>query len=139
MAEAREFVARRAITKLRLVAEREQRFLAAGVAAGARDRQHLVARQERRLAGARRMSKGAVMAHVPAKLGQRNENLAGIGNNRAMGAVAAAACGAQQRLEIAQIGEREGFLARQVSVVGKIARAARRSSANEPEMASAAR
>ena len=43
VAEACELFARAAIAKLRLVAEREQRFLAAGVAPGARDRQDLIA------------------------------------------------------------------------------------------------
>ena len=40
MAELGERLARGAIAQLRLVAEREQRLLAAGLLAGARDREH---------------------------------------------------------------------------------------------------
>ena len=112
--------ARGAIAQLRLVAEREQRLLASGVAAGARDRQDLLARQKCRLARARRMREGAVMANVPAKFRQRNENLARIGDDRTMGAIAAATGGEQQRIELAQVDKRTGLLPRQVPVVGEI-------------------
>ena len=84
-----ELVARRPVAKLRLVAEREQRLLAARLVSGARDGAHRVMRQIGRLSGARRMGKGAVVADVTAKLGERNEDLAGIGHHRPMPVIAA--------------------------------------------------
>ena len=45
MAEAGQLVARGAVAQLRLVAEREQRLLAARRLSGPRDRQHLVERE----------------------------------------------------------------------------------------------
>ena len=80
MSEAIQVVTRRPVAKLRFVAESEQRFLATGPDPGACDDPHGVARQIGRLTGARRMGKGAVVADVAAKLGQRNEDLAGIGH-----------------------------------------------------------
>ena len=62
MSEAIEVVARRAVAKLRLVAEREQRLLAAGLAPGACDGAHGVERQigavHRRAAHGQRCSSG---------------------------------------------------------------------------------
>ena len=68
-----------AIAQLRLVAEREQRLRASRRLAGTRDRQHFLARQIRGMAGPRPLGERAVMAHVPAQLRQRNEDLARVG------------------------------------------------------------
>ena len=80
VSEAIQVVARRPVAKLRFVAEREQSFFAAGPDPSACDGPHGVVRQIGRLTGARRMGKGAVVTDVAAKLGQRNEDLAGIGH-----------------------------------------------------------
>ena len=89
MAQPREFVARCGVAQLRLVAEREQRLLAARPDAGRRDRQHLVEREIGIVAPARRLRERAVVADVAAKPGQRDEHLARIGNQRAVGRVPA--------------------------------------------------
>ena len=89
-------------------------------AAGARDRQHLFAGQERRFAGARRMCKRAISADVPAKLGQRNEHLAGIGDDGTMRAVAAATCSEQQGFKFVQTDKRSGVFPGQVPFVREV-------------------
>jgi hypothetical protein len=66
MAEPRQRLARRAVAQFGLVAQREQRLLAAGLGAGLGDRQHLVAVEIGRLAAPRRMGEGAVVADIPA-------------------------------------------------------------------------
>ena len=113
MSEAIEVVTRCPVAKLRLVAEREQRLLATRLDPCAGDGAHGVTRQIGRLAGARRMRKGAVVADVTAKLGQRNEDLAGIGHQRPMPEVAAARRRPQQLVEIVHTCEHERFIGRE--------------------------
>ena len=86
VAEPVERLARRGVAQFRLVAQGEQSLMAAGLGSGAGDRQHLLGAQINRLAEAGRMGKGAVMAHVAAQLGQRDENLGRIGYEPAMSA-----------------------------------------------------
>ena len=85
-AERGELLAGDAVAPLRLVAEREQRLAAAGRGARARDLEHLVRRQVRPLAAARRPRERAVVADVPAELRQRDEDLRRVGDDRARGA-----------------------------------------------------
>src|SRR5207244_10153335 len=58
---------RSAIAQLRLVAEREQRLLAAGASPGLGDGEHLLGCQIGRFAALRRASEGAVAAAVTAQ------------------------------------------------------------------------
>ena len=87
-AEHGERLARRPVAKLRLVAEGEQRLLAAGGAAGLGDRQNLVGRQIGGDASARRRGKGAVMADVAAEPRQRDEDLARVRDRMAESGIA---------------------------------------------------
>ena len=110
MAEPRQRFARRAIAQFGLVAQGEQRLLAAGLGAGLGDRQHLLLVEIGRLAVPRRMRKGAVMADVAAQLRQRDEDLLRIGHEIAVAAVAQCGGDRHQRAEIAAIGEGEAFV-----------------------------
>jgi hypothetical protein len=88
VAERLQFLARHRVSELRLVAEGEQRFLAAGHGPRARDAEHLVAREIGALAPPRRMREGAVVADVAAKPGQRDEHLPGVRHQRAVAGIA---------------------------------------------------
>jgi hypothetical protein len=70
-----QLLARGAVAKLRLIAQREQRFATAGGGAGARQLEHLVQRHVGALAAPRRTRERAVVADVAAELGQRDEQL----------------------------------------------------------------
>ena len=109
VAEPRQRLARRGIAQFGLVAEREQRLVAAGRGAGAGDRQHLLGVEIDRLARPRRMGEGAVMAHVAAQLGQRDEHLARIGDEVAMAPVAQRRRRAHQRRQLGgvAVGQRQ--------------------------------
>ena len=76
MSEAQKLIGGAAIAQLRLVAEREQGFLAACRLTRPRDGKDFVERQIGSLVLARRMGKRAVVANVAAKLRQRNKDLA---------------------------------------------------------------
>ena len=65
------------VAQLGLVAQREQRLLAAGGLAGAGDLEHRIRREVVRLALIRRAGEGAVVAHVAAEPRQRDEHLLG--------------------------------------------------------------
>ena len=67
-----------AVPQLRLIAEREERLRAAGHRPGTGDREHLFRGEIGRPSRAWPLGEGAVMADIPAKMGERNENLAGI-------------------------------------------------------------
>ena len=69
-----------AIAQLRLVAEGEQRLLAAGRPSGLGDRQHLIRREIGGAVPTRRRGEGAVVAHVAAKPRQWNEHFPRVGN-----------------------------------------------------------
>ena len=88
VAERLQCVARRLVSQLRLVAQREQRLGATGGRAGAGDGEHLVGREVDRLARARHLRERAVVTDVAAEFGERNENLARIGNQPAMRGIA---------------------------------------------------
>src|SRR5437899_1187080 len=74
-AERGELLARDAVAELGLVAEREERLVAAGSGAGAGDRQHLVEREVGTLAPPRGPGEGAVVADVAAERRERDEDL----------------------------------------------------------------
>ena len=78
VAHLRERFARGFVAQLRFFAEREQRFLAAERFALPRHFEHLLDRHERCTDVLRRLCKCAVMAHIPAQVRQRDEDLAGI-------------------------------------------------------------
>ena len=105
MAEPRQGFARRAVAQFGLVAEGEQRLLAAGPGARLRDRQHLVAAEIGRLAAAQRVREGAVMADVAAQLRQRDEHLLRIGDEIAVPCVAQRRRDRHQRGEVVELGE----------------------------------
>ena len=88
VSERVERFARGAVAKLRLVAEREQRLRAAGGRAGAGDRKHLVRGEIGGSPRARPLGEGAIVADVPAKMGERNEHLARVGKMAPMPLVA---------------------------------------------------
>ena len=110
VAEPVERLARCGIAQFRLVAQGEQSLMATGLGPGAGDRQHLLGAQVNRLSGAWRMGEGAVMTHVPAQLGQRDEDLGRIGYEPAMSGVAQCRGEHHQRPLVPTfgIGERQG-------------------------------
>ena len=94
-----ERLPRRAVAKLRLVAEREERLRAARGRTCASDRKHFV---RGKIGGPTRawpLGEGAVMADVPAEMGERNKHLARIGKIAAMPCVAQTPCGVDQLRE----------------------------------------
>ena len=107
VAELRERLPRRAVAPLRLVAQREQRFLAAGRGARPRNIQHLLRRHVGGLAPARRLGEGAVVADVPAEMRQGDEHLARIADPRPVQPVAQPRGGIHQALKVAAIGKRQ--------------------------------
>ena len=88
VAERRQRLARGVVAQLRLVAEGEQRLGAARRRAGPGDGQHLIRRQEGRLARLGPFGEGAVVANIAAEMGERNEHLARIGDQPAVAAIA---------------------------------------------------
>ena len=92
-------LARGAVAKLRLVAEGEQRLRAAGGRTGAGDGQHLVRSEIRGAPRARPLGEGAIVTDIPAKMGERNEHLARVGDVAPMGLVAQAPGGFGQLRE----------------------------------------
>src|SRR6516162_6505470 len=115
MSQARELIGGGSVAQLRLVAEREQRLLAACGTTRPRNGKRFVEGQIRPLVLTRRMSKRAVMTNVAAKLGQRNKNLARIRDDGAVGGVAPAGGRAHERGKVA-VHERERFLAGEIAV-----------------------
>ena len=99
------------VAPFRLIAQREQGFLAAGGLAGAGDGEHGVGGEIGRLAGAGGMREGAVVAHVAAELGERDEHLLGEGDARAMTGEAQALGQCGERVEIvADVGQGQSLL-----------------------------
>ena len=88
MAHFRQGVARLAPAQFGLIAQRKQRFRATCLGAGTRNRQHFVWRQIRRTSRTGFFGEGAVMADIAAELGQRNEDLARIGQHAPMPCIA---------------------------------------------------
>ena len=74
-------LAGRLVAQFRLLAQREERLLAAQCGAVAGNVQHLVHAHVGRLQLARDLGKGAVVADVPAEMRQRDEYLARIGDD----------------------------------------------------------
>ena len=91
-----ERLARGAVAKLGLVAQREQRLGAARGRARASDRQHFVRGKVGGLPRARAFGEGAIVADVPAEVGERNEHLARIRDVAPMPLVAQTARGVDQ-------------------------------------------
>ena len=94
-----ERVARGAVAQLRLVAEREKRLGATSGRPGARDRKDFVRGEIGALARARPLGERAIVADVPAKMGERNEHLARIGDMAAVPLIAQTARGVDQLRE----------------------------------------
>ena len=88
MPHRREFVARRAIAKLGLVAKGEQRLVAARRLGRARDAENFVDGQEGAFPCAGRLCEDAIMADIAAQSGQRDESLGREGDGVAMGEIA---------------------------------------------------
>ena len=76
------------IARLGALAQREQGLVTAGRGARTRDRENLVGCEIWRLDARRRLGERAVAAPVAAQLGQRDEDLGGVCDPRAVGAVA---------------------------------------------------
>src|SRR6185436_5208306 len=74
-AEPAELLARRPVAQLGLVAEREERLVAAGEAPCLRDREHLVLAHVAALAAPGRARERAVVADVAAEVRERDEDL----------------------------------------------------------------
>ena len=110
VAERGERVARGGVAALGLIAEREQGFLAAGRGTGPRDRQHLVAGKIGGVRFRRRLREGAVVAHVAAQLGERNEDLLRKRNVDAMAGKARALGRLHQRRKVIAVGEGGRFI-----------------------------
>ncbi len=81
VAELGKLLTRHAVAKLGLVAEREERLVAAVCRSGARDVEHLVRPEKRALAAPGGPGEGAVVADVPAELCQRDEDLRRVGDD----------------------------------------------------------
>ena len=105
--EPRQRLARRGVAQFGLVAQCEERLVAAGARPGPGDRQHLIGVEVGGLAAARRVGEGAIVADVAAQLGQRDEDLARIGDEAAMPRIAQCRRGRHQRLRVGTIGERQ--------------------------------
>src|SRR6516165_1758363 len=114
MPESLELLGSRAIAQLGLVAEREQGLLAASCAPSAGNAQHLVNGQIRSLAATRRMRKGAVVTHIAAELGERDKDLAGIGNHATMRGITPARSHLHERGKIA-IDQRQCLFAAEIA------------------------
>src|SRR5262249_21874955 len=80
--ELGELLTRRAVAEFRLVPEREERLVTAGVGAGARDLEHLVRPHVGSLTAPWRLGERAVVADIPAELRQRDEDLRGVSDQR---------------------------------------------------------
>ena len=116
VAEFGQRLPRRAVAPLRLVAEREQRLLAARRCARPRDVEHLFRRHVGGLAPARRLREGAVMADVAAEMRQRNEYLARIADPGPVQPVAQPGRRIHQALKVAAIGKRQCLCGLRASV-----------------------
>ncbi len=105
------------VALLRLLAEREERLLAAGLPPGLGDGDHLVRRQEGRLRLGRGLRERAVVADVAAQLRQRDEHLAGVRHGVAVALVAKTTAESQQSFEVlvaggdqrSRFGDRDGL------------------------------
>ena len=87
-AERSQPLAGRLVAQFRLLAQGEQGFLAAHCRTVAGGVEHLVDGHVGRLNSARHLGEGAIVADVPAQVGQGNENLARIGDDVAKALVA---------------------------------------------------
>ena len=76
VAEAIERVPCRCVARLRAVAEREQRFLAAGRCPRLRNGENLLDGEVRRFEMPGRAREGAVVTDIPAQVSERDEDLA---------------------------------------------------------------
>ena len=88
MAEFGEHPPRGAVAQLRLVAEGEQRLGAAGRFAAPRQLENLFRPQKGLRDRAGRFREGAIVTDIPAKLGERNEDLLGVADDAAILGVA---------------------------------------------------
>ena len=111
-------LARDAVAALRLVAEREQRLVAAGPGAGLGDGNGLVDRQIWRAQVARRLGERAVAADVTAEPRQRDEHLGRVADQDGMAEIPPRARRRQQSVQIVAVAQRERLLVRDRSAGG---------------------
>ena len=116
VAEFGQRLPRRAVAPFRLVAQGEQRLLAAGRCARPRNIQHLLRRHVGGFAPARRLREGAVMADVAAEMRQRDEHLARIADPRPVQPVAQSRRRIHQVFQVAAIGKRQRLCGLRASV-----------------------
>ena len=107
VAEVGELVPGDLVAKLGLVAEGKERLVAACLSSGSGNREHLFRGEEGTLAWLWWPGKGAVVADVAAKLGQRDENLRREGD-QAPGALIAERLGAFEQFRERNTVERVG-------------------------------
>src|SRR5262245_37949972 len=81
MSERRQLFARLRVAQLRFVAQGQERLLAAGGGTPPSGLEYLLLGQEGSAAFTRLMGEGAIAADVAAELRQRDEDLAGIGDD----------------------------------------------------------
>ena len=105
-AEPVELLARRPVAQLGLVAEREQRLVAAGEPPAFGDREHLLLAHVAALAAPRRPGERAVVADVAAEVRERDEDLRRVGHERPGRALARALAQVGQRRPALGIGQR---------------------------------
>ena len=98
-----EFGTRRAIPQLRLVTQREKRLPASGSRACPRNVDGRFRCQVAPLPAPRWMRERAVVADVPEQLGERNEYLAGIGDDLSMARIALRRRRRKERSEVARL------------------------------------
>ena len=116
--ERRQRLARDPVAALRLVAEREQRFVAAGPGAGLGDGDGLVDGEIRRAEVTRRLGERAVAADVAAEPRQRNEHLGRVADQDGMAEVPPRARRRQQSVQIVAVAKGQCLLVRDRSAGG---------------------
>ena len=97
VAEASQRLARCAVAQFGLVTQCEKGLTATGARPGRGDLQHLLSIEVDRLAAPRRVGEGAIVADVAAQLGQRDKDLARIGDEAAVALIAQCRCYRHQR------------------------------------------
>src|SRR5262245_23389021 len=123
----RELTLSGAIAQLGLVAQGEQRLVAAGRLAGARDCHNFLWRQIATLTAHRRMRERAVVAGVAAQLGQRNEHLARIRDDAAVAPIAQGGGHSHHGVEVFALRQRKTLGVRQsLAVLGACQQRSRR-------------
>src|SRR6516225_10949658 len=136
MPEPRQLVCGGSIAQLRLVAEREQRLLAARGLPGACNGNHFIDGKIRPLVPARWLGKRTVMADIAAKLRERYEDLARVRDDGAMRRIPPSRRRFLERVEIA-VEERQRLLAGEIAVEAEVRWQHRQPTPHQSQMLSA--